>query len=113
MAFSRYQHRSIAVNNNELYKASFKKRGLKFIEQYRTARLSFPTEQQVATMNFEKHMWSMGDRFYKLAHQYYGDAGYWWVVAWFNKTPVEHLISAGDIIYIPLDLEEILDFLDI
>jgi len=113
MAVSRYQRRRTAKNSDELYAASLKKRGLKFIEQYKTARLSFPTERQLASMNFDKHLWNIGDRFYKLAHEYYGDTGYWWVIAWFNKKPAEHLISAGDIIFIPLNLEEILDFLEV
>ena len=30
-------------------------------------------------------MWGPGDRFYKLADHYYGDARYWWIINYFNK----------------------------
>jgi mannose-6-phosphate isomerase-like protein (cupin superfamily) len=113
MAVSRFQRRVSSINDNELYKKAFKDRGLKFIEQYRTAKLVYPTDEQIASMTFDDHLWTMGDRYYKLAYKYYGESEYWWVIAWFNKKPTEHLLSAGDLLYIPTNLEEILDYLDI
>jgi nucleoid-associated protein YgaU len=56
----------------------------------------------------QQHIWSSGDRFYKLAHSAYGDSKYWWVIAWYNKTPTEAHVQIGDILYIPLPLERIL-----
>ena len=50
----------------------------------------------------------MGDRYHKLAEAYYGDATYWWVIAWFNKKPTESHISPGDVIRIPTSLGSIL-----
>jgi len=32
----------------------------------------------------------------------------WWVIAWFNKLPTESHIKLGDVIYIPMPLNEIL-----
>jgi len=53
----------------------------------------------------------MGDRFEKLAAQFYDDPEMWWVIAAFNKKPAEFLLSPGDIINIPLPLEYILDYM--
>ena len=50
----------------------------------------------------------MGDRYYKLAASFYGDARYWWIIAWFNKKPTESHIKVGDIIRIPTSLGDIL-----
>ena len=59
------------------------------------------------------HIWKEGDRFFKLAHQYYGDSTMWWVIAWFNRTPTEAHVSLGDTIYIPRPLDLVLDYLNI
>jgi len=113
MATSRYQNRETAINADDLYKNLLKKRGLHFFEQYRTARLAYPSEEEISRMTLVPHLWVMGNRFYKLANTYYSDPSYWWVIAWFNKLPTEHLVSVGQIIHIPTNLEEILDYLDI
>ena len=113
MATSRYQGRRVAVNSDDLYKNILDQRGLKFVRQYRTANLSYPSKEKIGRMMTDQHLWKMGDRFYKLAHHYYGDSKYWWVIAWFNKTPTENLLSVGQTVYIPLNLEEILDEYDV
>ena len=52
-------------------------------------------------------MWKYGDRLYNLAHQYYGNAEFWWIIAWYNGYPTEASIRNGAIIEIPLSLEEV------
>jgi len=54
----------------------------------------------------DTHIWKYGDRFYNLAHKYYGDPTYWWVIAWYNALPTEADIRIGDVIQIPISLEE-------
>ena len=44
---SRYNNRLTSVNNNRLYKNTFKDRNVKFIRQYRTATLTYPTKEQI------------------------------------------------------------------
>ena len=46
------------------------------------------------------------------ADDYYGNAGLWWVIAWFNKKPMDTEVSLGDLIMIPLPIEKILAFYD-
>ena len=107
---SRYNNRVILRNNNALYQKFIKERGLHFMRQYNSAIFRYPTPAQITTLNRVPHVWSSGDRFYKLAHKYYGSSTYWWVIAWFNKTPTEGSLKLGDTISIPLPLERILEF---
>jgi len=55
----------------------------------------------------------VGDRYFKLAHRFYGDSKLWWVIAWFNKKPTESHVDVGDLILIPTDLYQILNIFDV
>ena len=45
-----------------------------------------------------------GDRMFKFAHDVYGDADYWWIIAWFNNKPTDAHCEIGEVLYIPLPL---------
>ena len=53
----------------------------------------------------------MGDRYFKLAYEYYGDSKLWWVIAWYNQKPSEADVKNGDTIFIPLPLDKVLSAL--
>ena len=59
-------------------------------------------------MIIKNHVWSVGDRYYKLAIDNYGDASYWWVIAMFNQRPTEANWTVGEVVQIPLPLERFL-----
>ncbi len=103
------QNNEIATNNNELYRQLFKDRGINShsIEQYRTHQ--FNTDFNKDTVATFEHTWSMGDRFYKLAHQYYGEYKFWWVIALFNNKPTEAHCSYGDVLLIPANPTDIIN----
>ena len=105
----RYKNQRVFVNDTEPYKKYLKTRGLKWIKQFNTPKMSYPTDQQ-ARENFTtiKHIWATGDRYFKLADEYYGDPTMWWVLAFYNQKPTEFHIKLGDIIFIPTPLESIL-----
>jgi len=107
---SRFDNRTITRNRNELYKKFLEDRSVNYFRHYRTPVLSYPTTEQVHQLTRVGHVWVVGDKYYKLAHRYYGESRYWWVIAWFNKTPTEAHLSLGDTIYIPLPLHTILSF---
>ena len=110
---SRYDNRIIAKNSDEAYKDLFDKRGVRFIRQYRTGVLRHPSGLDVMSLNMVGHTWTVGDRYYKLAQQHYGDPTYWWVIAWFNQAPTEAHLNLGDPIQIPSPLERVLGFFDV
>jgi len=110
---SRYSNRKITRNKNELYKKFLEDRNVNYIRHFRTPQLSYPTVQQMRQLQKIGHIWTVGDRFYKLAHKHYGNSQYWWIIAWFNKKPTEAHFSYGDIVYIPMPLHKILSMLEV
>ena len=110
---SRYTFRSIGRNSNEAYKEILKNRGVSRIDQYTSPSFVYPTANQIASLATTGHIWTLGDRFYKLAHFHYGSAELWWVIAWFNQTPLESQLSAGDVIDIPFPIERVLRMLEV
>ena len=106
----RYQNRFIRINAEPLYETFFRDRGVPYINQYGTPEMRYPTSEEISKLELIGHIWKMGDRYYKLAHQYYGDPKLWWIIAWFNQKPTEGFLSLGQLIHIPLPLEKILRY---
>lgn len=113
MSVSRYQLRRRTLNAHKMYDEFFRERGVKYIKHYRTGRMAYPTRAQLKKLMTIQHIWKMGDRYEKLAFQYYGDAKMWWVIAWINKRPAELTNRVGDAIFIPTSLENVLSLLNI
>tara|TARA_Y100000310_G_C20491798_1_gene719612 strand:+ start:296 stop:631 length:336 start_codon:yes stop_codon:yes gene_type:complete len=105
---SRYRGTVVFDNSTEYYEYLRKDRDLKSVLHYATPILAHPTIYGRTTLVADKHVWGYGDRFYNLAHKYYGDAQYWWVIAWYNALPTEADIQNGDLISIPINLEKVL-----
>ncbi len=110
---ARYNKTPILINDSEYYKSLLKTRDTKRIQQYATPILENPTVEQRAAIAKTTHIWKYGDRFYKLAHQYYGDERFWWVIAWYNATPTEAHLKPGNAIRIPINLEQVLGILGV
>jgi|TARA_E500000318_G_scaffold109912_2_gene124037 hypothetical protein len=113
MSNVRNQNDRIVENDVEHYKELVGKRNSKMIQHYATPRLRHPTVSQRASVNVDTHAWAYGDRFYKLAHQYYGDVDFWWVIAWWNGMPTEASVETGDLLDIPLSLKDALQVLGV
>ena len=109
----RYNNRTIRRNTNSVYREQLINRGRRFINQFGTARLKYPTPEQMSTINTDSYIWSLGDRYFRLAHQFYDDPRLWWVIAWFNQKPTEAHVKAGDLILVPVDLDQILNIFDV
>jgi len=110
---SRYDNRTIVKNDNEQYKDYFDDRGVKFINHYTLAKLKYPTDEQLNKLNIIRYKWKVEDKYWKLAIEHYNNQYYWWIIAWFNRKPTEAYVKAGDIIYIPGSLEQILEYLGV
>jgi nucleoid-associated protein YgaU len=65
----------------------------------------------MARLDILTYVWSMGDRYYKLAYRFYGDSKDWWVIAKFNQKPTESHVKIGDIILIPKPLNLVINYL--
>jgi len=110
---SRYINRRTAVNKSDFYKNYMKDRGRENIKQYRTANLRPLTSRQISNLTIVGHIWTMGDRYWKLSNSYYGDPDYWWVIAFYNNAPTEGHLELGDTIEIPSPLEVVLRYLKV
>jgi hypothetical protein len=107
---SRYSSRRLLINDMQLYEDFFKDRNIKskFIEQYESPVMAHPTVEEIQGLDLLTHIWSTGDRYFKLADRHYGDPELWWIIAWFNQKPTESHLILGDVIYIPFPLDELI-----
>ena len=110
MTISRYDERTIFVNdsNNYVFSDIFKSRGTSNITQFTTAELKYPDPSALKNITRHNRVWTTGSKYFKLAHEFYGDPQYWWVIAWFNLRPLESSFRAGDTVIIPTPLEAVL-----
>ena len=104
----RDEKRSVLVNKSKLYKAKAKDRNLNFFRHLSTPRFNSLSPEEISSLNVIDHIWTVGDKYNKLAFKYYGDVEKWWIIAWFNKKPTDAHVKIGDRIHIPLPLEKVL-----
>ncbi len=104
----RYQDREILENTEDASEDLRKKRGVKKIHHYSTSIFGKPSVEDYANLTLVPHLWKVGDRFYKLAHEHYGSSKYWWVIAQFNSKPTESHVLIGEKIIVPLPLDSAL-----
>lgn len=107
----RYSKYKIFTSTGDQYSFLRKERGVKKIRHYGTPIIYNPTVRERASLKTTAHIWKYGDRFYKLANQYYNDVTFWWVIAWYNGYPTESSVPPGARLAIPLNLEEALQIL--
>ncbi len=108
----RYNKQNVFLNEEGPYKRYLKGRGKDSIYQYNTPKFNLPDSVDMKNFSTIKHTWKTGDRYFKLASEYYGDPKLWWVVALFNKKPTEFHINNGDTIYVPVPLETVLFYME-
>jgi nucleoid-associated protein YgaU len=107
----RYTGKKIEKNSSEFYETYLEQRGISHINQYTSPEFTYPTENQNNTILYITHIWTYGDRYYKLANNYYGDPTLWWVIAMYNNKPTEHNVSLGEEIKIPSPVQKILSYM--
>ncbi len=112
MPISRFEGRQKAILDSPNYKEWYQNKGRKFFKIYRSGMLKYPTVEEIKQLSIRSHRWTYGDRYDKLASSYYGEPQLWWVIAWFNKQPIEQNLRRGQILNIPFPLEYVLDYMD-
>ena len=101
---SRYDAREIFRTSNDLYEKKLKDRGLNHFRYFGTPRFEKIDDEDLDDIEDVGHTWSLGDRFYKIAHKYYGDSELWWIIAWYNQKPTEAHVEIGETLLIPTPL---------
>ncbi len=108
---SRYQNRRIIGNEDEMYDNLREDKNVKSIRQYSTPTLKYISPKQKKRIKTVSHVWTYGDKYYKLAIKYYGSADYWWIIAQYNYAPTEAHVKNGQILNIPVVIEQILRYI--
>ena len=108
MAKSRYKNTNIFVNEEEIYEGIRQDRKVNSITHYATPKLSYPSEATRKSLMEIPHVWSHGDKYWKLAQTHYKNPEYWWVIAWYNLKPTDAHCKIGEVILIPKPLGKIL-----
>lgn len=108
---NRYKNRYVFKNDLDQYSNYFKDRNVNHIEHYSTPRFTYLSAEEYSNIQIIKHVWKEGDRYYKLAEKYYGDAADWWIIAKFNLKPTESHIELGDIIQVPTPIDVVLEYM--
>ncbi len=109
---SRYADRNLLINDLEEYKDILTKKGVQEIEQYDTLEREVYEKEVYDSIETFKHIWKIGDMYWRLSSRFYGDPQYWWVIASFNNRPTEHHNKAGDTIKIPISLADALQVVE-
>jgi nucleoid-associated protein YgaU len=105
---TRYNNRDVDFLRDDLYRDTLDDRDVKQIPYFKTARISSVEARLRSTLRRIDHVWTTGDRYYKLAEKHYGNPKLWWVIAWYNTRPTEAHVKVGDLIKIPLPLERVM-----
>ena len=104
MAFSRYKGVGSVFNDAPEHEDLRERRGVKHIRHHRSVTIKEMPVSITRRLVTKFHIWRQSDRFWKLSNKYYGDPGYWWVIARFNQSPTESHFENGDVLAIPLPL---------
>jgi nucleoid-associated protein YgaU len=105
---SRYKSTDKIFNKGGIYQELLDERGVAMLQQYRTQKWPLLTEGTRRSFSATRHIWKLGDSYWKIAGDIYGRPSLWWLIAWFNRRPTEAHNRAGDIILIPSPVEELL-----
>jgi len=110
--FSRYRNREVIRNASSRYIKQLSNRKVRFIDHFDTANLRYPSQALLGQLDIDNEVWGVGSRFYKIANKHYGDPALWWIIPWFNQTPLESDYEAGEIVFVPKPLETVLSFFE-
>lgn len=97
------------TNDTDVIKTFLEKTGATVVNHFAPIFYGSPDSIEfLESVTIIEHVYSTGDRLSKLAHEHYGDAKLWWVLAWFNCKPTDHHCRPGDTIRIPFPLPDVL-----
>ena len=103
----RFRRRKSLINSNASIGATPRQ------NYHPTPVLRHPTKRQRAMIRKVAHIWRETDSYWKLSTTFYGDASYWWIIAWYNQAPTESHLHPGERIFIPTNLTDALQILGV
>jgi hypothetical protein len=113
MAIKRYTKRNKIFNNSILIEKILNIKNIKGIRQFTSPNFKMPTFLDKEKIDTESVYWKRGDRLYKYAEKYYLNPDLWWIIGLYNNKPTDAHFQIGDVIYIPIDLEQLLQYVEV
>jgi hypothetical protein len=108
---TRRKERFIFSNDTDLYEDILARKRIRAIRQLSTLQLSPLRPNSENKLQEATHVWKTGDRYFKLSSQYYGRPDLWWIIAFYNQKPTEGHVKRGELIKIPLPIEQVLYYI--
>jgi hypothetical protein len=105
----RNRDRFVFSNSSELYENILRRKKITSLKQYGTA--SFSSLRAKRSIKTFPHVWTTGDRYYKLASTYFDNPRLWWIIALYNQKPTEGHLKKGDVLRIPVSINLLLYYL--
>ncbi len=103
------KYRSKIIVDSKLREKIFSRMNVSEVTQTETLRLHELSEDDLrSNFTYVERVIGIGDKMYKFAHEIYGDAQYWWLIAWFNNKPTDIHCKIGEVLYIPLPLNRVI-----
>jgi hypothetical protein len=96
---------STGLMQDDQYKDLLGDRGVESITYYKN--YSFSSDFASKDYAVYEHVWSHGDKLYKLANKYYGNKDMFWMIGLFNNKPTDGHYKYGDVVLIPVDGAEL------
>lgn len=99
MTFSRYQNRKTSSSILENFREQKSFNETNIVTQYTTSQNII--DKTKSNFPYSEYQWQYGDKLYKLAQRFYGDAKLWWIIAHVNLRPTDSHYEPGDTVIIP------------
>lgn len=113
MSVKRYKNRQIKFNNNKLIQKILNIKNIQGIRHYTSPDIKMPTYLDKINIKTVGEVWKRGDRLSKYAEKYYTNPQLWWIIALYNNKPTDAHFKIGDIFYIPTDLNNLFEYVEI
>ena len=95
----KYGNRSTIITSDDFYDDILDRRKVNEIRHYDV----FEFSKKVIRSSYvvKEHVWSKGDKLYKIANKYYGDDEFWWIIALWNGKPTDAHYEFGTVVQVP------------
>jgi len=95
----KYGIRKTRTTDSEIHEDLLERRDVNFIEHFDPFEFSKKITRSYYAIR--EHVWSKGDRLFKLSSKYYGTSEYWWIIALWNGKPTDIQYEYGAVVQIP------------
>lgn len=102
-----YTKRQVLQNYNNMYRKYFASNSQQFVQHHGRPDFSKIDDTFLDQLRTTEYIWTSGDTFRKVTERIYGKPDQWFLVALVNRKSSDVEMSAGDVILLPVVLEDI------